>query len=465
MVAINLAFGASKRSGFPPLTALNVVAEANPTAENLALIGRPALADFATAPAAPIRGVFQKSGLFNDDAIIVCGQAVYRVDTFGIATQIPGSIPGYGRVDMDGAVNTAGTSSVDEVRVVTGDAIYLVTADAVAAEAFPDSAGVAAVMALRGYWFAVRADTQVLYVRVPGDTSWQALSAVSAEKQPDALIGVWPLGDLTVLFGSASIESWQFSGTATPPIQPVPGQTFDTFGLLTRDAVASNGSALYFAGSDFGFYEMTSYPKLISDPSLAEQIRLTDPTTIRVGTITLDQHGYVIVRLGNRATWVYDLTTKLWSPWASKGLAYFRGHMFCQVGGRAIAADSNSATLWIFDPDGLSDDGDEIVRQFTGILPISGGSASIDSVGLDLEVGVGLESGQGSDPQIGLSISTDQGRTWSDLDWEPLGKVGEYETRVIWRRLGWFDAPSIMFRWEVSDPVKLRVSRASANED
>ena len=36
MVAINLAFGASKRSGFPPLTALNVVAEANPTAENLA---------------------------------------------------------------------------------------------------------------------------------------------------------------------------------------------------------------------------------------------------------------------------------------------------------------------------------------------------------------------------------------------------------------------------------------------
>lgn len=465
MVAINLAASISRRSGFPRIDAKNVIAEPNPTVEKLALKGRPCAGDFATQGAGPIRGMFQKSGLFGDDAIIVSGTSVARVDQSGAVTYFTGTVPGYGRVDMDGAINTAGTTAVDEVRITNGDGIYLVTGTTVAPETFPDDAGVTSIMALRGFWFASRADSQIGYIRIPGDGFWQALSAVSAEKQPDALLAIWPLGDLSVFFGAASIEGWQFTGQGTPPVAPVPGQTFDVVGLLTRDAVTSAGGALYFVGSDFGFYELATYPKLLSTPDFAEQVRQTDAASIRLGTITLDQHTFVISRLGNNATVAYDITNGTFIDWTSKGRDYFRPHMFCQVGGRALGGDAETGTIWRLEPDTFSDDGDEVTRVFCGWLPIPSGSTTLDSVSLDIEVGVGLISGQGSDPQIGLSISTDQGKTFTDPEWEPLGAMGEYETRVIWRRLGWFDAPGVLLKWEISDPVSLRVSAARANED
>lgn len=464
MAQIALSYGANERLRFPPLAALNVIAEPNPTVAKLAILGRPTLSAFTTAGDGPIRGVFQKSGMFGDAAVIVSGQLAYLVAENGAVTACTGAIPGFGLVDMDGAVNTSGVTSVDEVRIATGSELLLLTGTTVAAEAFPDDAGVTSIMALRGFWIAVRADSQIGYIKIPGG-SWQALDAVSAEKQPDALIAAWPLGDLTIFLGAASLEGWQFTGEASPPIAPVPGQTFDNVGLLSVNAVTSNASALYFVGSDFAVYEYSTYPKVISDFALTQAIRNTDASLIRMGTLTLDQHNYIVVRLANDATWVFDLATRIWSPWASKSLAYFRPHLFSQIGGRALAYDSSLGTIWTLRPDGLSDGDDEVIRRFTGFVPLQSGVGYADSISLDVEVGVGLVTGQGSDPQIGLSISTDGGRTWEPPVWEPLGRMGETETRVIWRRLGQFDAPGLMLMWELSDPVSLRVSAAWINED
>ncbi len=464
MPEIALSYGTNERLRFPPLAALNVIAEPNPTVAKLAILGRPTLSTFATVGTGPIRGAFQKSGLFSGRAVVVSGQEVYLVAENGIATLCDGLVPGFGLVDIDGAVNTSGVTSVDEVRICTGSELLLLTGTSVAAEAFPDDAGVTSIMALRGFWIAVRADSQIGYILIPG-VAWQALDAVSAEKQPDALLAAWPLGDLTIFLGAASIEGWQFTGSASPPIAPVPGQTFDNVGLLSVNAVTSNASALYFVGSDFAVYEYSTYPKVVSDFALSQAIRGADASLIRMGTLTLGQHSYIVVRLANDATWVFDLATRIWSPWASKGLAYFQPHLFSQIGGRALAYDSALGTIWTLNPDGLSDGDDEVVRRFTGFVALPSGVGYIDSVSLDVQVGVGLVSGQGSDPQIGLSISTDGGGTWEPTIWEPLGVMGAYETRVTWRRLGQFDAPGLLLMWELSDPVALRVSAAWINED
>ncbi len=464
MSQIALSYGANERSNFPPLSALNVIAEPNPTVSKLAILGRPTLAVFATAGTGPIRGVFQKSGLFSDAAVVVSGENVYLVAINGIVTLCTGTVPGFEIVDLDGAVNTSGTTSVDEVRIATGSGLYLLTGTTVAAETFPDDAGVTSIMALRGFWFAVRADSQIGYIKIPGG-SWQALDAVSAEKQPDALLSVWPLGDLTVFLGAASIEGWAFTGTASPPIAPVPGQTFDHVGLLSKAAVTSNDSALYFVGSDFAVYEYATYPKAVSDFALNEIIRNTDPSMIRMGSLNLGQHNYIILRLASDATWVLDLATRIWSPWASKGLAYFKPHLFSQIGGRALAFDSSTGQVWTMTPGGMSDEEDEVIRRFTGVVSLNGGEGFADSISLDVKVGGGLVSGQGSDPQIGLEVSYDQGGEWTPPVWEPLGRMGSYETRVIWRGFGQFDAPGLLLRWTLSDPVALRVSAAWLNED
>jgi len=55
---------------------------------------------------------------------------------------------------------------------------------------------------------------------------------------------------------------------------------------------------------------------------------------------------------------------------------------------------------------------------------------------IDLQAGVGLVTGQGSDPQVMLRWSDDGGRTWSSEQWASAGALGAYKTRALWRRLG-----------------------------
>jgi len=80
------------------------------------------------------------------------------------------------------------------------------------------------------------------------------------------------------------------------------------------------------------------------------------------------------------------------------------------------------------------------------------------SLQLDCESGVGLITGQGSNPQVMLRWSDDGGNTWSNEHWTSMGRIGEYGRRAFWRRLGM----TLKLRdrvYEVSgtDPVKIAI--------
>jgi hypothetical protein len=74
------------------------------------------------------------------------------------------------------------------------------------------------------------------------------------------------------------------------------------------------------------------------------------------------------------------------------------------------------------------------------------------SLELIMEVGVGIDSGQGSDPQVMIEWSNDAGRTWSSERWASMGKVGEYARRLIFRQLG--QSRNRVYRLAGSDPVR-----------
>ena len=71
---------------------------------------------------------------------------------------------------------------------------------------------------------------------------------------------------------------------------------------------------------------------------------------------------------------------------------------------------------------------------------------------VDVEAGVGLRSGQGADPQIMLRWSDDGGHTWSNEHWVSVGKLGAYQQRAVWRRLG--RSRDRVFEISMSDAVK-----------
>jgi hypothetical protein len=71
----------------------------------------------------------------------------------------------------------------------------------------------------------------------------------------------------------------------------------------------------------------------------------------------------------------------------------------------------------------------------------------------DIEAGVGIATGQGSNPQWMLRISKDGGRTYTNRQiWRSAGAIGKNRTRLRWLKLG--QARERVFELTTSDPVK-----------
>ena len=128
-----------------------------------------------------------------------------------------------------------------------------------------------------------------------------------------------------------------------------------------------------------------------------------------------------------------------------------------------IVADYDQGRLYRIDPTALTENGSPIEREIIGETVASQDESfiPIDCLRVDMETGVGTTSGQGVDPQIALSISRDNGKTWGPEMWKTAGKIGDYRTRVEWRRLGTprYFTPKI----RMTDPVKTVVVSACIN--
>lgn len=70
-----------------------------------------------------------------------------------------------------------------------------------------------------------------------------------------------------------------------------------------------------------------------------------------------------------------------------------------------------------------------------------------------METGVGLASGQGSDPLIALRWSDDGGHTWSNEHTVSAGAMGQYSARANFRRLG--QSRGRIYEVSGSDDVKI----------
>ena len=65
----------------------------------------------------------------------------------------------------------------------------------------------------------------------------------------------------------------------------------------------------------------------------------------------------------------------------------------------------------------------------------------------------------GYDPQAMLRWSNDGGSTWSNEHWVSIGKIGRYQNRAIWRRLGM--ARDRIYEVSMTDPVKAVIISAN----
>ena len=196
-------------------------------------------------------------------------------------------------------------------------------------------------------------------------------------------------------------------------------------------------------------------PQAVSTPEIDTIINGYDVTSDATAfSYMLNGHTFYEITFPDAGkTWLYDGTSGVWSEVQSDGGRH-RAQFAAQIENAMYASDYQSGKLYLLDPSTYTENGAYITRSVTTRHVWQGGEfLSVASLWVDMETGVGLASGQGSDPQVMLRVSRDGGHSWSSTLTAALGKVGEYARRVLWRRLG--RSRDFTFELSVSDPVKV----------
>lgn len=167
-------------------------------------------------------------------------------------------------------------------------------------------------------------------------------------------------------------------------------------------------------------------------------------------------------------TWCFDLTTKQWHKrmsWDPTAGVFHRHRSNCYMdfGNVRIVGDYQTGQFHQMSRQFYTDAGNPLrcLRRTPHIWQKSNRQRVFFSqLQIEFTPGVGLQSGQGSDPQCMLRWSSDGGFTWSTEQWTSIGAAGETRNRAIWYLLG-EDRDRV---WEASftDPTPRDIIGATA---
>lgn len=436
---------------------INLYPEIDPMqGKNVAVLhGTPGLELFTNVGASPIRGdIVAKSILYT-----VMGGKFYEILSNGATTEKGTILTSSGRVSL--------AQNGTQIIIVDGDFgyIYTIATGVLLQITDPDFPGADTVTFLDGYFVFNKPDTGSFMITSLYDgTAVDALDIKTAEGQPDNIVAVVADHRELWAFGEYTTEVFYNSGNADFPFDRIEG-AFMEWGLEARWSVGRNDNTLFFLaknqkGSGKVMMAMGYQPQTISTPAIEYQISKMAITSDAFGfCYTEEGHSfYELVFPSGGKTFVYDSTTRLWHERASRdsngNLTRHRVNSYSNLLGSHIVGDYENGKLYKMKMDTYDENGTTIERiRRAPHLHKDLKFLFFNKFQLDFEAGVGLTTGQGSDPQIMLRWSDDGGHTWSHEHWKPMGKKGEYNTRAIWRRLG--RSRDRIFEVKITDPVKV----------
>jgi len=300
---------------------------------------------------------------------------------------------------------------------------------------------------------------------------WDPLYFANAETSPDPLVAVWSSSGQLVLPGTLTTEFFGNSGTLDFPFVALQG-TATEWGLAAMWSIAKyDNTFACLIKNRMGqvmIAQMNGYlPKKISTPDIDSIINGYSATSDATAySYMLGGHPmYVITFPSAGYSWLFDGSTGMWSPLKSYGLTRHRAEFSFGLVGNTLVADYSTGKIYKLQPSALTDNGDSIERELISenIANPDLSYLAVNRVRLDMEVGVGLTLGQGSNPQVGMSISRDNGKTWGPEVLKPMGAVGQYRTRVEWRKCG--TDREFSFKFRITDPVPVTFVSACINPD
>jgi hypothetical protein len=432
-----------------------------PAQNKAALMQRPGIKSFADTS----NGICRGGQDFAGTPFFVNGTTLNSISSAGVSTS-HGTITGISRVSM-------ANNGSQMVIVVPGGDAFVYNGSTVTKITDPDFQVSDSVVFYRGYFVFTTSDGKQLFVsNLNQPLVFDALDFGSAEGDPDRIVTQILDHDELSIIGERTTETFRQVGGSGFPLQIIQGAYTEKGAASKYGAVKFDSTYMFIGG---GVNEQSSIWRQTSSASASkvstdaidyEIQKFTKAEIAQAFAMTYSANGQIFAVFSFKSnripgkTFVYNGTASA----LGGGLVWFelqsgvtdsawRVNTIIKAYGKILLGDDVDGRIGVLDGATFTDYGSPLFRQATTSpfnqdgLPIFAGEFEAT-----FESGTGLNTGQGSDPQVRMDFSDDGARTWSNEFSRSIGKIGAYEQRSIWRRQGRFPVARVI-RLTVTDPV------------
>lgn len=382
--------------------------------------------------------------LTDSGGVIPAGTTVASVDTVGLTLTM--------------STNATGNSFTDTV-TLTIPAFGRITD--------PGFLGANRILFIEGWLMLNQPNTRTFYTTGPAPYSMLFPGAFFALKDSstDNLITLMENDREAWLIGERTSEVWFNAGGTNFAFQRLPG-VGPQIGCAAVHSIARGGAQLAWLGRNEQGQNVVvctnqySWSR-ISNHAIEHAISQYPVVSDAIG-YCYEEEGHLFYMLTfptADVTWCYDFVSQTWAKRLSfdpvAGIYHrHRSNCFMDFGDVRIVGDYQTGQLHQMSRAFYTDAGNPLrALRRTPHIWSKGNRERVFFSQLQIEFtpGVGLQIGQGVNPQCMLRWSDDGAFSWSNEHWATIGAAGQTKNRAIWRQLG--RARDRVWEAVISDPV------------
>jgi hypothetical protein len=419
-------------------------------------IGTPGLAVAYTLPESPVRGsCFTGTRMFSVGGSKLC------------ETLADGTVTVRATIANDSLPVSFAVSNIQLLIVTAGRAYCYTLADNSITEVTSLLAGTPVkARCIDTYFIVCFANSNKFQMSAILDgLTWPGLQVNAVSVFPDNIVSIEAVHSELWVFGSLHSQVYQDTGS---------DEIFD----VMKDQLIENGCAATFSpcvldntvfwinqderGARMAWRAQGYTPQRISTHAVENDLSTYADISGLVSYSYQDGgHLFWVLYIpGSQWSWVYDVAEGLWHKRQSglqpSGVAHWsQNHVYAF--GKNLVGDWNTGNIYEMNLKYFDDNG-------TAIRRVRQAPTVIDEMKWinHAEMTVDVQTGQASNlvdgdgltraPQAILQWSDNRGQTWGNEHLTGCGLLGQYNVRVIWRRLG--RSRYRVYRFVVSDPIE-----------
>jgi hypothetical protein len=419
----------------------------------------PGLATFRSAPESPGRGIFSHTINGTERCFATIGPTEYEVNADGTTTS-------RGTVAVDGNPSTHCTNgdAGDQLFITSGDTGYILNLNTNVLTSVVSDVTMGGYMDER--FLALDGVTSTLKISNALDgTTWDGTQIAQRSTASDPWKAMLVKYPRIFLIGDFTGDVWYNAGNSPFPFAPITGVQIP-YGIAAPFSLKRCGAAIMWLthnkNGDGQVVEALGYnPTVVSTEPVEQAISKYSRINDAVGWSYQDQgHDFYVLNFPSaNATWVYDRTEGMWherASWDGTMFTAWGPQYHTHVFNRHLVLHAGNGTTYRMASDLYTDaDGDVLRRmRIPPILADEQKRLFVDRLQLHLEPGLGLTSGQGSDPSVLMRMSKTGGKIWGNQRTRSAGVQGAYGQRVIWNNCG--SGRNMVPELVATDPVAWR---------